>query len=339
MILPWLQVDEEAFERAVELAALLEVDEAQAMGHLVHLWRWALSRPADPELSGEVRGATAIVQIEAGARWRGVRGALVGALVELGLIAEEDAGRRVKGLERYRAQLEKRAQDRERKASSGTPKPSNGVPQEFQRKALGKSGQTQTQIQTQKEEQQLPLSAEQPADRAVVVFEHWRKVMRKGPRTAFDARRRRAVEARLADGYDIDDLRRAIEGCSMTPHNMGQNDRAERYDDLELICRDAAHVERFKTRAEVAGPPRDGRPDADVLAELQGLARATGDAQLPRQLAVFTWERHTGDGAPRWVGLTEDPYAAAWLSSQHGAFLAQHGIGLDAPSLPEGAAA
>lgn len=336
MILPWLQVDQDAFERGVELAAVLGIDEAQAMGHLVMLWRWALSRPADSTLSGIVLGVTAIAQIEAGARWKGPRGVLVDALRELGLVEIEGGQHRVRGLERYRAQIEKRVQDRERKAADRLQGTSGGVPKDIQRTALGKSGQTQTQTQTQKEERQLPLSAEQPADRAVVVFEFWRRVMGKNARTAFDSKRRKAVEARLADGYTVDDLRRAIEGCSQTPHNMGQNDRSERYDDLELICRDAAHVDRFRATAAARGPSAPARPDEDTLLEVVQLAReSTRDPQLPKLLAEFRWSRD-GHG---FVASTEDPFRARYLVESAGGFLGDAGIAIDAPPMPEGAAA
>ena len=157
MILPWLQVDEEAFERATELAAMLDISEAEALGHLVFLWRWALSRPVDPALSGIVSGARRAVQVEAGARWRGARGVLVEALVELGLMETAELYDRVRGLERYREQLNKRVADRERKdrtrTSSGIPsdvqRNSDGHPPDVQRTALGKSGQMQMQTQTQ----------------------------------------------------------------------------------------------------------------------------------------------------------------------------------------------
>jgi len=45
-------------------------------------------------------------------------------------------------------------------------------------------------------------------------------------------------------------LKAAVEGCSKTPHNMGRNDTGQRWDDLELICRDGAHVERFMGNAK-----------------------------------------------------------------------------------------
>lgn len=88
------------------------------------------------------------------------------------------------------------------------------------------------------------------------VFEHWQKVM-DHPRAAFDGKRRRAVQARLKDGYTADQLRLAIDGCAKTPHNIGQNDRGERYDDLELICRDGPHVDRF-IRNATSPPTRAG---------------------------------------------------------------------------------
>lgn len=75
-----------------------------------------------------------------------------------------------------------------------------------------------------------------------------------GPRAQFTGKRRRNVEKRLEDGYAVEDLFAAVDGCSVTPHNMGENDRGEAFNDLELICRDAAHVDRFIRNA--ASPPR-----------------------------------------------------------------------------------
>ena len=46
-------------------------------------------------------------------------------------------------------------------------------------------------------------------------------------------------------GYSIDDLKLAINGCAVTPFNRGENERNQRYDDLELILRDASHIDRF----------------------------------------------------------------------------------------------
>ena len=57
--------------------------------------------------------------------------------------------------------------------------------------------------------------------------------------------RDRAIRDRIRDGYSEQDLLDAIEGCALSDFHMGQNDRRSKYNDLSLICRDAAHLDRF----------------------------------------------------------------------------------------------
>jgi hypothetical protein len=85
-----------------------------------------------------------------------------------------------------------------------------------------------------------------------LVFEHWQKVMNH-PRAKLTPERQRKIERSLKN-YDAASLCKAIDGCSKTPHNMGKNDRSEVYDDIELILRDASHIERFMRNA--ANVPR-----------------------------------------------------------------------------------
>jgi hypothetical protein len=74
------------------------------------------------------------------------------------------------------------------------------------------------------------------------------------PVAAFDDKRRRAVGARLKH-YTAEQLCRAIDGCRASPWHRGANDRNRIYDDLELICRDAKHVDDFiREHAERAAP-------------------------------------------------------------------------------------
>ncbi len=90
------------------------------------------------------------------------------------------------------------------------------------------------------------------------VFEYWRQLVQK-PRAVFDKKRRKAVVARLAEGRCVEDLKQAVLGCTLTPHNLGQNDRGERYVDLELICRDGPQVERFMANALEPPRPTNGK--------------------------------------------------------------------------------
>jgi hypothetical protein len=76
------------------------------------------------------------------------------------------------------------------------------------------------------------------------VFDYWKERMGH-PRAQLDNKRAKAIAARLHDGYSTDDLLRAVDGCRLSPHHMGQNDNRTVYDDIELICRDGVRVDKF----------------------------------------------------------------------------------------------
>jgi len=154
MRLPWVQVDQSAFARAEELAAVLSISTPEALGHLVMLWRWALDLgPEDEAPSGVAEGRVAVIRLEAGAGWRGDRGALFSALLDLELVEGVEGCLRVRGLDRYEAVVSKRAADRARKAALKA-RPSVGSPAEVARNSAGSreesGGKTQTQTQTQR---------------------------------------------------------------------------------------------------------------------------------------------------------------------------------------------
>lgn len=94
------------------------------------------------------------------------------------------------------------------------------------------------------------------------VFGFWREHM-KHPKAALDTKREKAITARLRDGYSVEDLVLAVKGCRLTPHNMGKNDRNQVYDDIELICRDAGHVDRFIKTA--SGEDRPSLPKPETI--------------------------------------------------------------------------
>jgi hypothetical protein len=84
------------------------------------------------------------------------------------------------------------------------------------------------------------------------VFKHWQTVMNR-PRAKLDQKRCNKLRQALKLGYTAEELKKAIDGCALTPFNQGQNDRGQRYDDLELILRDAPHIDRFISNAD--NPP------------------------------------------------------------------------------------
>jgi len=80
------------------------------------------------------------------------------------------------------------------------------------------------------------------------IFNYWQSVMNH-PRAKLDNKRHRRIAQALKLGYSVEELKQAINGCSLTPYNMGSNDQNQRYDDIELILRDAPHIDRFIANA------------------------------------------------------------------------------------------
>ena len=111
------------------------------------------------------------------------------------------------------------------------------------------------------------------AAQAREVFVFWQEHM-DHPRANLDEKRMKAITQRLRNGYSVDDLRAAVRGCKLTPFNMGKNDREEVYDGIDLICRDADHVDKFIRRAGDAVPTvEDRKAREDRLRKQQGWDR------------------------------------------------------------------
>lgn len=86
------------------------------------------------------------------------------------------------------------------------------------------------------------------------VFDFWVTTLRsnKSSRTRLDDKRKLFIGAAIHD-YGIDDCMKAITGCSKSPFHMGANRNKKRYDSLELIFRDADHIEKFCDITEADG--------------------------------------------------------------------------------------
>ena len=88
------------------------------------------------------------------------------------------------------------------------------------------------------------------------VFGHWKQTMGM-PRARLDQHREQAIARALRCGYTLEDLRLAVEGCKASAWHSGKNDRNRVYNDIELICRDAKHVDQFISIAEDATRRRE----------------------------------------------------------------------------------
>lgn len=92
--------------------------------------------------------------------------------------------------------------------------------------------------------------------RILQVFEAWVEETGRTAATKLDARRRGVIERALA-AYPLEDVMDAIKGWRHFPHNRGENEAGRVYNDVELLLRDSAHIERFRD-AERQGPRRPG---------------------------------------------------------------------------------
>jgi hypothetical protein len=78
------------------------------------------------------------------------------------------------------------------------------------------------------------------------VWMHWITTMRTGSKRkpVLDATRRQVIAAAIHD-YEVQGCKDAIDGCLLSEFHMGRNKMNKRYDSVELIFRDAEHVEKF----------------------------------------------------------------------------------------------
>jgi biotin operon repressor len=83
-----------------------------------------------------------------------------------------------------------------------------------------------------------------PSDDVTELFDFWKTQMGKTDKAVLTDKRRRQIWKALKD-YSLDLLKQAVIGCTLSPYHMGQNDAGKRYDDIELIVRDAKRVEQF----------------------------------------------------------------------------------------------
>ena len=78
------------------------------------------------------------------------------------------------------------------------------------------------------------------------VFDHWVSVhwTGRGIRPVLTDKRSRIISKALKD-YGVDNCKLAIDGCALSKWHQGQNPSGKKYNSIELILRDAEHIENF----------------------------------------------------------------------------------------------
>jgi len=100
-----------------------------------------------------------------------------------------------------------------------------------------------------------------PAD-IDLVFQTWRrwcKTSNLGPPPNLSDERKILIGVGIHD-FGLESCLLAVEGCSFSAWHMGENPDGKRYDDIELILRDAKRIERFVQLALNERPGLDNRP-------------------------------------------------------------------------------
>ncbi|WP_446089869.1 replication protein [Acinetobacter sp. 1124_18A] len=77
-----------------------------------------------------------------------------------------------------------------------------------------------------------------------VIFEFWKTTFNSS-KTVLTEKRKKKIEARLEQGYSVEDIKKAIVNCSKSDYHMGKNERGTVYNDIELICREPEKLDRF----------------------------------------------------------------------------------------------
>lgn len=116
-----------------------------------------------------------------------------------------------------------------------------------------------------------------------LVFTHWKETL-KHPDARLTAKRQQRILQRLKEGYSVDDLRAAIDGCAKSAFHMGDNANGKVYDDIELICRSGEKVEQFK---EQTAPLAIPKPQSRVGAQAKPVAVETDRVESAEMIS--TW--------------------------------------------------
>ena len=92
------------------------------------------------------------------------------------------------------------------------------------------------------------------------IFNHWKARMNH-PRARLDDRRKKLIRAALKLGYSETELITAVDGCAKSPYHMAQDGRNTTvYDDIELILRDAKHIDQFLKINSMPPAPMANQP-------------------------------------------------------------------------------
>ena len=87
-----------------------------------------------------------------------------------------------------------------------------------------------------------------PNDAIEEVFEYWKLIMKKRSTVVLDDPRKKKITAAIKRS-GVASVKLSIDGCLLSSWHQGQNPRNKKYDDIELILRNAQKQEDFEDLA------------------------------------------------------------------------------------------
>jgi hypothetical protein len=145
-----------------------------------------------------------------------------------------------------------------------------GKKESGQKEALGRKEPRQQEAAGKKEPEQKEAPGKKEQEQEVVeeVFAYWKEALGLNARTKLTPKRRTRILARLREGYGVERMKRAIDGCAASAYH-----REHHYTDLELILRSGEKLERFEAMAAAPSPEDESAARAARAAEaLSGAA-------------------------------------------------------------------
>lgn len=131
----------------------------------------------------------------------------------------------------------------------------------------GKEGEGNREVVVSPSAQPLAREPNGVATGAVeTVFDAWKLSTHRNGSTNLSPKRRRLIAQALRD-YSLADVLDAVRGWSKSPFHAGQNEQHKVYNDLELVLRDAQHVEQFRDLERGLRQPE--APSDPVMAQIQ----------------------------------------------------------------------
>lgn len=134
------------------------------------------------------------------------------------------------------------------------------------------------------------------AEKIEGVFNYWRKTMGT-TKAQLGTKRIRTIKAALGWGYSPRDLCRAIQGCALTPHNQGKNERGQKYLGLHVCLGSEDNIDRFMANSKA--PPV--APEKKASGEIPGWWNSP-DLALEQAKKVGVSPAHYGEATATWHG-------------------------------------